>query len=400
MKNAEWVARTEEFVATTYGRFPIAMVRGEGCYLWDADEKRYLDLVAGLAVCNLGHAHPAVTEAIRAQAGTLLHVSNMYHIPQQTELAKLIVDHSFGSRVFFCNSGAEANEAALKTARKYGHERNGQYEILTTENSFHGRTYGALSATGQEKYRAGFAPHMPGVRYVPYGDIAAMAQAVSENTVAILIEPIQGEGGVNTAPAGYFKALRELCDERGILLILDEVQTGAGRTGTLWAYEYEGIEPDMMSLAKGLGGGMAIGALVLGDKVATTLTPGSHASTFGGNPLAAAAGLAAMKEMMRPDFLAHVRDVGEHLRARLEGLAEELPVIRRVRGRGLMLGVELHVPALPIVKQAMDRGVLLNTAGEKILRFIPPLVVTREQIDVGVDVVEALLREEVKHGKA
>ncbi len=400
MTNAEWVSRTDQYVAGTYGRFPVAMVRGEGCYLWDADGKRYLDLVAGLAVCNLGHAHPAVTEAIREQAGTLLHVSNLYHIPQQDELAREIVEHSFGEKVFFCNSGAEANEAALKTARKYGAATGGRFEILTTEGSFHGRTYGAVSATGQEKYHQGFAPLLPGIRYAPYGDLAAMEARLSPDTVAIMVEPIQGEGGVNVPPDGYLRGLRELCDRHDLLLIFDEVQTGNARTGTLWAYEHEGVAPDMMSLAKGLAGGVPIGALVLGEKVKNVLTPGSHASTFGGNPLAAAAGIAALREQAKPEFLAHVQETGAWLVEKLREMAGRHSVIRQVRGRGLMVGVEFAAPCMGVVKAAMDKGLLLNCAGERVLRFIPPLIVTRDQLEEALAVIEPLIAQELPGAQA
>ncbi len=399
MSNAEWVDKTGAFVANTYGRFPLAMVRGEGCYLWDADDRRYLDFVSGLAVCNLGHAHPGVTEAIREQAGKLLHVSNLFHIPGQAELAELIVKHSFGKRVFFGNSGAEANEGALKVARKYGAEHGGgRYEILTTENSFHGRTYGALSATGQEKYRQGFFPILPGIRYVPYGDAAAMEAAVTDKTIAILLEPIQGEGGVNVPPDGYLKAVRGICDRHDLLLILDEVQVGNGRTGKLWAYEHEGIEPDMMTLAKGLAGGVPVGALVLNERTADVLVPGTHASTFGGNPLSMAAGLAALRELVKPELLRHVTEMGDYLRMRLREMAGRNPVIREVRGKGLIIGAELAVPCGDVVRAALDKGLILNCARERVLRFLPPLIVTREQIDDALALLEPLLPREVSRG--
>lgn len=398
MSNAEWVAKSDRYVAATYGRFPIALVRGQGCQVWDADGKRYLDLVAGLAVCNLGHAHPAVTEAIRKQAGELLHVSNLYHIPQQTQFAEMIVESSFGDRVFFCNSGAEANEAALKVARKFGSEHGGgRFEFISTQGSFHGRTYGAVSATGQEKYQQGFYPLLPGFRFADYGDMASLEAAITENTIAIILEPIQGEGGVNMPPPGYFKAVRELCDRRNILLLLDEVQVGNGRTGKLWAHEHEGITPDAMSLAKGLAGGVPVGALVLSEKLAPTLTPGSHASTFGGNPLSMAAGLAAFEELRKPSLLKHVTEMGEYLQSRLREMAARNPIIRHVRGRGLIVGAELAVPGAGVVKDCMAHGVLLNCARERVMRFIPPLIITRAELDEALSVFESVLPKELPH---
>jgi acetylornithine/N-succinyldiaminopimelate aminotransferase len=401
LNNAHWVEQTSQYVAHTYGRFPVAMVRGEGCYLWDADGKRYLDFVAGLAVCNLGHAHPAVTEAIREQAGQLLHVSNLFHIPGQAALARKICENSFGDRVFFANSGAEAIEGALKVARKYGAEvGGGRFEIITTENSFHGRTYGAVSATGQEKYWQGFAPLLPGIRHVPYGDLEAMRSAMGEQTAAVLLEPIQGEGGVNMPPAGYLAAVRRMCDEHGVLLMLDEVQVGNGRTGALWAYEHEGITPDVMTLAKGLAGGMPIGALVMTNKVASVLTPGAHASTFGGNPLAMAAGLAAFEALSQPQLLRHVTDMGDYLTGRLVELSRRHPVIRAVRGRGLIVGAELAIAGAGIVRECLERGVIINCARDRVLRFLPPLIVTQEQIDEVLALLEDVLAEEVRRAQA
>ena len=399
MNNQDWVAATGKYVANTYGRYPVAMVRGEGCYLWDADGKRYLDMVAGLAVCNLGHAHPAVAKAIAEQAHTLLHVSNLYHIPQQAAFARQIVESSFGDRVFFCNSGAEANEAALKLARKYGHDfGGGRYEIITANASFHGRTYGAVSATGQEKYQAGFYPLLPGIKHAEYGDLAALTAAITPQTIAVMLEPIQGEGGVNMPPPGYFKGVRELCDRHGLLLILDEVQVGNGRTGKLWAYEHEGIEPDLMSLAKGLAGGVPVGALVMTEAVSRAFVPGTHASTFGGNPLAMAAGLAALAELARPALLAHVEKTGAYLQGKLRDMAGRIPLIKQVRGRGLIVGAELSVAGGEVVKRCMEQGVLINCARERVIRFIPPLIVTEQQLAEALAVLEAALASEVNRG--
>ncbi len=397
--NQYWVEQTAQYVARTYGRYPLAFERGEGCRLWDVEGNEYLDMVAGLAVANLGHAHPAITEAICAQAGKLLHTSNLYQIPHQAELAKKLVEKSFGDKVFFCNSGAEANEAALKLARRFGAEhRDGRYEIITASGGFHGRTYGAVSATAQEKYHTGFYPLLPGFRHVPYGDIAAVDAAVGESTVAVMLEPIQGEGGVNVPPADYLRRVRELCDERGLLLIFDEVQVGTGRTGKLWAYEHEGIAPDMMTLAKGLAGGVPIGALVMTDALAASFVPGTHASTFGGNPLATAAGLAAFAHIADEDFLAEVREKGEYLLRALREMQRRNPVIRDVRGRGLIVGAELDRPGAPVVQAAMERGVLLNCARETVIRFVPPLIVTHAELDRALNVLEECLHMEAHHG--
>ena len=294
MDNSTLISDAEQHVAPTYGRYPIALVRGEGCRVWDADGKEYLDFVSGLAVCNLGHCHPGVVAAIREQAGKLIHVSNLYHIEPQIELAKRLNRLSFGDKAFFCNSGTEAVEAALKLARKYSYKKygEGRHEILSFDMSFHGRTMASLSATGQTKFHGAFKPLLPGFRYVPFGDVESVAAAVSEQTCAIMVEPIQGEGGVNVPPEGYLKGLREICDANDLLLLFDEVQVGLGRTGKLWAYEHEGVAPDAMCLAKALAGGTAIGALVASDK-AMAFEPGDHAATFGGNPLATAAGCAA-----------------------------------------------------------------------------------------------------------
>jgi len=394
--NKEVVALTDCYVMQTYARYPIALVRGEGCRLWDADGKVYLDFVAGLAVCNLGHCHPRVVEAIRAQAGRLLHVSNLYHIPSQSLLARKIVELSFGDRVFFCNSGAEANEGAIKLARRYERfVRNGdRFEILTMRNSFHGRTLGALSATGQEKLQKGFEPLVPGFRYVPFNDPEALEKAVDGRTCAILMEPIQGEGGVVLPSESYLRFVRKLCDERGLLLLFDEVQVGMGRTGTLFAYEQYGVEPDVMTLAKGLAGGVPIGALVTTQEAAKGFVPGTHAATFGGNPLATAAGLAALDAILEEGILENCRQAGAYLRKGLDKVAGRHPdLIQEVRGRGLILGLELKVSGAPFVKACMESGLLINCTAERVLRFLPPLVVKREEIDEMLSILERVLSE-------
>jgi acetylornithine/N-succinyldiaminopimelate aminotransferase len=392
MTNAEVIARNAAHEVGVYARQPVAFVRGRGCELWDADGKRYLDFFAGLAVNNLGHCHPAVVEAVQAQAATLMHASNVYHTVPGGEVAALLCAHSFAERVFLCNSGAEANEAAMKLARRWGAEAGGRYEIIATTGSFHGRTFATLSATGQEKYHVGFQPLLPGIRLVPYDDLPAMAAAVGEATVALLVEPIQGEGGVVVPGPDYLPGLRALADRRNLLLIFDEVQCGLGRTGRLFAHEHAGVTPDIMTLAKALGGGLPIGAMCATARVAAAFVPGSHGSTFGGNPVTAAAATAALKALADPALLAHVREVGDHFRRRLEALATRPLGIRRVRGMGLMLGVELDRPGASVVERCLAAGLLINCTAERVLRFVPPLVVTRAEVDEGFAVLEEALR--------
>ena len=378
----------------TYGRFPIAPVRGQGCRLWDADGRAYLDFVAGLAVCNLGHCHPRVVGAIQEQAATLLHVSNLYHIPWQSALAKMIVEHSFGDRVFFCNSGAEANEAAIKLVRRYEREirKGGRYEILTMDNSFHGRTLATVSATGQAKVKKGFEPLVPGFRHVPFNDRDGLLEAIGDETCAILVEPIQGEGGIICPADDYLSFLRSVCDERELLLVFDEVQVGIGRTGTLFAYEQFGVVPDIMTLAKGLGGGVAVGATVASERVAGAFVPGTHASTFGGNPLATAAGLAALEAILEEGVLENCRTVGRHLREGLERLALLHPgLIRQVRGRGLLQAMDLKIPGGPIVESCMRQGLLINCTADNVLRFLPPLIVTETEVDEMLNILDGVL---------
>ena len=394
MSNQEIIALAGAHVAPTYGRYPLALVRGEGCRVWDADGKEYLDFVSGLAVCNLGHCHPAVVAALREQAGRLLHVSNLYHIEPQVQLARRLAENSFGDKVFFCNSGTEACEAAIKLARKYSfkHHGEGRHEILSFQMSFHGRSMASLSATGQEKFHKGFHPLLPGFRYLPFGDQEAVANAVSEKTCAILIEPIQGEGGVNLPPEGYLQALREICDANDLLLIFDEVQVGMGRTGKLWAHEHYGVTPDAMALAKGLAGGTAIGALVTTDK-AMAFEPGDHAATFGGNPLATAAGCAAMDATLAPGFLERVTEMGDYARAGLEDLASRHAIVREVRGKGLILGCEVDRDATSIVPKGLEAGLLLNVAVGTVIRLLPPLVVEKEMIDRCLEFLDGGLKE-------
>jgi predicted acetylornithine/succinylornithine family transaminase len=374
---------SEQYIAHTYNRYPLLLVRGKGTRVWDLDGKEYLDFFAGLAVCNLGHCHPKVVKAIQAQAEKLIHVSNLYYIEPQIQLASLLCKNSFAGKVFFCNSGAEANEGALKLARKYAKEKIGEdrYEVITMENSFHGRTLATLTATAQKKYHKGYAPLMPGFKYVPFNDLNAVREAIGPKTCAVLLEPIQGEGGVNIPSEGYLKGLREICDEKGILLILDEVQVGMGRTGKLFAYEHEDMKPDLLTVAKSLAGGVPIGALLIRDEIAKSFEPGDHASTFGGNPLATAAGVAALSAILEEGMLDHCHRVGQYFLSRLNEIKKKFPFVQDVRGRGLILGMELKIEGAEIVKKMMKKGFLINCTAGNVLRFLPPLIVTEEEVD-------------------
>ena len=391
--NQEIVKLTSQHVAQTYGRYPIALVRGKGTKVWDASGKKYIDFVTGLAVDNLGHCPPAVVNAIRKQAGKLLHVSNLYHIEPQSQLAADLTRLSFADKFFFCNSGTEANEAAIKLARKW-FDDNGQperHEIITMNNSFHGRTMASLSATAQKKYHTGFDPLLPGFKYVPFNSIQAIKKATTRKTCAVLVEPIQGEGGVNLADKAYFKALRRLCDEKKILLIFDEVQTGFGRTGPLFAYESYGMKPDMITLAKALGGGMAIGAMGGTNRVMKSLVPGTHAATFGGNPLACAASLASLKAITKNGFLQKASSTGDYFLEQLHKLKKNFPIVRDARGAGLMLALELDRPGVAVVTKCMAEGLLINCIQPNTLRFLPPLIITRKEINLLIKTLSKIL---------
>lgn len=395
LTTGELIAQSSEYIMGTYARLPIVLVRGEGVRVWDTDGKEYLDFLAGIAVCALGHSNPLVTAAICAQAERLVHVSNIYHIEPQIRLAALMVKHSFADRVFFCNSGAEANEAAIKLARKYAHEHmdGNRYRIISMRNSFHGRTLATLTATGQERFQNGFDPLPSGFGYVPYDDLISLERAVTEDVCAVILEVIQGEGGVRVPEEGYLEGVRRICDDNGILMILDEVQTGMGRTGDLFAYEKSGVAPDIMTLAKALGNGFPVGAMLAADEVAASFTPGSHASTFGGNPLAMAAGLAVMEALLNGGVLDNCREVGAYLFKRLEELKGEHAAVREVRGRGLMIGVELSVEGAGIVRGCMERGLLLNCTCGNVLRFVPPLIITKEDVDRACAVLDGVMRD-------
>lgn len=395
MTNQDIIDLNAQYLCTTYARYSVAFVRGQGCRLWDAEGKAYLDFFASLAVMNLGQCHPAVVKAVCEQISTLTHVSNLHHTIPQAKLAEALCNHSFADKVFFCNSGAEANEAAIKLARKFGGDkRDGRYEIITTLGSFHGRTMAAISATGQEKVRQGFAPVLEGFRYVPFDDLAATAEAISERTVGILVEPVQGEGGVNIPKPGYLKGLRALCDRHGLLLMLDEVQTGMGRTGKLFAYQHEDVTPDIMTLAKALGGGIPIGAMLARGSVAESFNLGSHGSTFGGNAVACASGNAVMNTLLNDGVLEHGRAMGEYFLSKLQALKSKFSFIKEVRGQGLILGAELDREGAAIVDACLREGLLINCTVGKVLRFIPPLIVTKAEIDEGFAIIEKVLAQQ------
>jgi len=386
------IATSDRRLMPTYVRSRVAFVRGDGVRLWDADGREYLDFFACLAVANLGHAPRPVVEAIAAQASRLLHVSNLHYCEPQARLAELLCTHSFADRVFFCNSGAEANEAAIKLARRWGHSLGGRRtKVVTALGSFHGRTLATLTATGQEKVRVGYEPLPTGFRYVPYDDVAALEEALDDTTAALMLEPVQGEGGVVIPHPEYLTAARRLCDERGVLLVFDEVQTGMGRTGTLFAYEQTGVTPDLMTLAKALASGVPIGALLARDDVAACFGAGAHGSTFGGNALATAAGVATVETMTVAGFLPRVRELGAYFLERLQRLAAKTRAIESVRGHGMMLAIVLREPGAAVVERCLAHGLVINCTADRVLRVLPPLVIREAEIDRGVAILEEVL---------
>ena len=397
MGQDEIIQLEQQYVLQTYKRPAFVLERGEGVYLYDSEGRRYLDFVAGIAVNALGYGDPEVLATISAQAGKLTHASNLYHTAPQALLARDLVECSFADRVFFCNSGTEANEAALKFARKWqklNHPGEERSEVVAFSGSFHGRTMGALSMTHREKYRLPFEPLVPGVRFAPFNDLAAAREAIGPQTGAVIVEPLQGEGGVRAAEPAFLRALRQACDEHGALLIFDEVQCGLGRTGTLWAYEASGVTPDVMTLAKPLGGGLPIGATLVTERVAEAIGPGDHGSTFAANPVICEVARVVLRRLSDPGFLAGVRQRGAYVRQRLLGLKGRYPVVREVRGQGLIWGLELATEAAPLIAKGYERGLIVTSAGDTVLRLLPPLVVSEEQIDEALTIIDELLATE------
>ena len=394
MKNTEEIIdQFGKYVIGCYTRNPVAIVRGRGSSVWDSNGKKYLDLFPGWGVNGLGHCHPQVVKAVKKQLSKLIHVPNNFYIEPQGELAKLLIEESFPGKCFFCNSGAEANETAIKIARKYGNQR-GKYEIITALKSFHGRTLTTITATGQEKYRKGFEPLPEGFKYVNFGNYEELEHTITDKTAAILLEPIQGEGGINLAPPDYLKKVREICNEKDILLILDEVQTGMGRTGEMFGFKYFGILPDIITLAKALGGGLAIGATIAGEKCCNTLSPGTHASTFGGNPIACTAAIATIETIRSDKLLNKIKSSGSFIKNRLASIKNEYPkLIIVIRGCGLMWGIELSIQGSEIVKDCMDKGLLINCTQNNVLRLLPAFTTTKKELEKGLNILEKVLKK-------
>lgn len=396
MSSEETIVESGEYLMNTYGRYPIALARGKGCRVWDEDGKEYLDFITGIAVNNLGHCHPNIVRAVTEQCKTLMQVSNLFHVEKQAELARLLVENSFADKVFFCNSGTEANEGAIKLARKWGGANGGRYKIVHARDSFHGRTLGALSATNK-KYQAGFKPLLPGFKAVPYGKIEPIEKALSDEKVcAVLLEPIQGENGVVIPYENYLRDVRRLTRKKKVLLMLDEIQVGMGRTGKLFAYEHYGVEPDIMTLAKALGGGIPCGAFLATDRVARHFTPGVHGTTLGGNPIAMSAGLAVMKTIMEDGLLDRAASSGAYFLERLAAIKEAHPgLVKDVRGKGLILGIQFTSPeiAKDIVTRAMGKGLLSILTEHRVMRLLPPLIVEKKEIDHAIGIITAMLDE-------
>ena len=394
-QNETTIGAADHYMFQTYGRFPITLVRGDGCHVWDEGGKEYIDFVSGIAVCALGHSSPLVSRALEEQSKKLVHVSNLYYTRPQTDLARLLVENSFADRVFFCNSGAEANEAAIKLARRFSKDKFGteKFAIISMAGSFHGRTMATLSATGQSKIQTGYDPLLEGFKFVPFNDLDALEGAVDESICAVMLEPIQGEGGVVCPQGAYLKGVRKICQKHDLLLIFDEVQTGMGRTGRLFAYEHYDVAPDIMTLAKALGNGLPIGAMLAREEISSAFGPGSHASTFGGTPLVTAVAKAVLTSLLEDGWIDHCAKTGQYFREKLEGLREKHSSIKEVRGRGLLIGMELDRPGAPVVEACMKQGFLINCAQEKVLRFIPPLIIKREEIDHLVAALDGIIHD-------
>ena len=386
-KTQKIVAKYDKYIMNTYKRVPFCIERAKGAKVWDIDGNEYLDFFPGWAVSGIGHCHPKVVAAIGKQSKRLLHVSNNYYSGLQAKLAEAIIKNSFAGKVFFANSGAEANEAAVKLARKYGHD-TGRFEIITMTKSFHGRTLAMITATGQDKVKIGFEPLPPGFVHVAFNDIEAVKEAVNEKTIAIMLEPVQCEGGINIARPEYLKALRDLCDEKDIVLIFDEVQTGMGRSGSMFAYQAYGIRPDVMTLAKALGGGLPIGAAVAAEKFQDVLTPGTHASTFGGSPIVSAAALAVFDAIKKEKLLQNANSMGAYLRKKLEALKKKYHFIKELRTMALIIGVELTIKGEDIYKECLKSGLLINCTQDTVLRIMPPLNVKKAEIDKAISILD------------
>ena len=393
MTTKDFIASYKKFVMPTYTRLPLVLAKGRGAKVWDVEGNEYLDFFPGWAVSGLGHCHPKVVKAIKEQAAKILHVSNNYMNELQAQLAEKLVKNSFDGKVFFANSGAEANEGALKLARKYGNPTS-RFEVITMEKSFHGRTLAMIAATGQDKVKKGFGPLPTGFKHVPFNDLPKLEGAISDKTVAIMLEPIQGEGGIRIADKKYLKQIRELCDEKDILLIFDEVQTGMGRTGEMFAFKNLGVEPDIMTLAKSLGSGLPIGAVIAKRKIADTLGAGTHASTFGGSPLAASAALATINAIEEEGLLENAKEMGAYLLTKLEKLKKAFPiVITEIRGMALMIGLELTREGEKIYKNCLKKGLLINCTQKNVLRIMPPLTVKKGDINKAIKILEQAIKE-------
>lgn len=391
MKTEETIELFNKYVIANYGRLPRVIVKGEGCYLYDAEGNKILDMFPGWAVSGIGHCHPKVVEALRKQAGELLHIDNTFYSEPQGKLAQLLSERAFGGKCFFCNSGAEANEAALKLARLY--TSSGKYKFITAEGSFHGRTFATVTATAQPKYHEGFLPLLPGFVYVPFNDVEALKDAFDNEVAAVMVEPIQGEGGINVATEEFLQAIRQLCDENGAVMILDEVQSGIGRTGKWFGYQHFDVEPDIITMAKALGGGVAIGAMMASEEISASLVPGKHASTFGGNALACAAGVATIEAIEEDILLGNAVEMGEYTKEKLEQLKGKYGIIDHVRGIGLMIGVQLTGPGGEIVDKCLEKGLRINCTHDTVLRFMPAMIVSKEQIDQAIDILDSVLGE-------
>jgi acetylornithine/N-succinyldiaminopimelate aminotransferase len=385
--------QADKYIFQTYGRFPLTLVRGKGCRVWDENGKEYLDFVGGIAVCALGHSSPLITKTLKEQSKVLVHVSNLYYTVPQVKLARLLVENSFADRVFFCNSGAEANEAAIKLARRFSSEKfgNKRHVIISMEGSFHGRTMATLSATGQDKIKKGYNPLLEGFRFVPFNNLPALESAVDESVCAVILEPVQGEGGVVCPAEGYLQGVRKICDEKNILLIFDEVQVGMGRTGRLFAHEHFGVTPDIMTLAKALGNGLPIGAMLSKEYLSSAFSPGSHATTFGGTPLVTAAAEAVLRSLLYDGWIDNARNMGEYFKKKLLRLKDRHAAIKDVRGIGLIIGMELDREGAEIVNACTEKGFLINCTHEKVLRFVPPLIVRKKEINLLVKALDDVL---------